>query len=1073
MGHQISHEIKELATCGGRDGALPVSLDWPLQVDHRKSLFGGHVEKLMLMRDTLANGESVIFRTDLKSKLRIHDFIICRPDEAKQSALVAISEDGRISPVRPGERRRGDVTRHLHLPDAVVTYGGKLMVRINPRDLDELPARVYRCDSEEDVLKILHAMVSVGAENLSIVMGMELIRLDFDKNRFAGEHERLILENSRLMMENRIVTSLTFGPLISVKLKAAPDRLATYFNRLKVDDKADKDRLVLEMKGRDVDPLDIERFKEATGAERDTRGKTGRFFQILAAQAHKKGFLIYEDKPDTQASSSTPEEQTLTQVVTKVAETLRQLASKPETWRMFLSWEPLRVCTASDFMGQAHYHRAMGDDEAFVRLALRAMDCLASEYVHAHPSSHAAPTSHAIPHGGAFDHFIHMLRQKKHQTVVEQDTYVMFSTTKGMIDKLVEQYTSGEIRQERFEETFQHVCKSMIAIVDAALLPLARAEGDNEGLVQSLRTKADYLRYLHVWIPAHRAEDGARIKALYHEAVEATVELEARHVQTTTSYVNLGLLHAEVFRDCDSAAAACRSGMQRESARTLHKTPSASEIFNWQLLQSNVAAFETRIFIVEITFEGAGFRAHRDNVVAHSPAGSSKLHLAKQAQAAKAKAKAKAAAKQASAAASAAQQTKHDICSVTGFQHWMGVLRPDPTVQAAPVEIPQKDLEATPEEQVVLRWLHSQPLKRRQAGKKDVPLSWLSELQWIDHVEVAEVDEDEDVTCRVACAVRFFVPPLNVPQAKPTGVQMQEFRDVLRHLHESLGHASHEKMRDILRQQVLPDREWVLDAVDDVICDRCERYHASQVQARNEAHAHKKHGRRVSIMGMPSAAGNAPPESMNAVRSTAPNAEAGEGAAKAPPKKHFHAFAVWIQQFTEALRDWPIRHYAPSQEPKRVRLQDLSRLRDVVRCLDNDGVVFEDLDKGVIGSTALHQGDVLLFKDNLKGKSVKQLMESVANGGEDGNTLQFFPCPRVVEARIVEMAPYSLFHHLFRGFQTARLLEPLAGFQSLRTLEQDIVHSHKSVQSNAPQPRRIAGLSARRNPLQASSRGCR
>jgi len=137
-----------------------------------------------------------------------------------------------------------------------------------------------------------------------------------------------------------------------------------------------------------------------------------------------------------------------------------------------------------------------------------------------------------------------------------------------------------------------------------------------------------------------------------------------------------------------------------------------------------------------------------------------------------------------------------------------------------------------------------------------------------------------------------------------------------------------------------------------------------------------------------------------------------------------------------------------------------------------------------VGNSQICPGDILQWPDDIQGDSVHERcyrqLEKANENGEINVNLRFLPSLQVHTAKIVAAGPYTDTHKHFSGFPGSssvegKLLKPCNNDFSY----QFVIREMKAFQEQASQrtarnkvPRRIAALSARRNPIQAAKRGC-
>jgi len=128
---------------------------------------------------------------------------------------------------------------------------------------------------------------------------------------------------------------------------------------------------------------------------------------------------------------------------------------------------------------------------------------------------------------------------------------------------------------------------------------------------------------------------------------------------------------------------------------------------------------------------------------------------------------------------------------------------------------------------------------------------------------------------------------------------------------------------------------------------------------------------------------------------------------------------------------------------------------------------------------------ILLWPHDKQGLPLKQLLQDLTEETRNRDVkrvnLQFLPRLQVHSAKIVASGPYTDVHRHFVGFPGSgavdgKLLRPCSNdlsYQSvIRELRTNAQRMAQSMTSHRA-PRRIAALSARRNPIQAATHGCR
>lgn len=147
------------------------------------------------------------------------------------------------------------------------------------------------------------------------------------------------------------------------------------------------------------------------------------------------------------------------------------------------------------------------------------------------------------------------------------DRDLILSAFKRLVDDLTERFKSGQIEAERFESKLTRLCNKVNNLMDYVLVPQSEARNDHSNLALILKTKADYLRYQFCLAPTTLPPDklpimGRKISELYEEAHEICKRyLPASHLTTISTACNAAVSQVEIWRNHHGGAMMLREAL--------------------------------------------------------------------------------------------------------------------------------------------------------------------------------------------------------------------------------------------------------------------------------------------------------------------------------------------------------------------------------------------------------------------------------------------------------------------------------------------------------------------------------
>jgi len=1017
------------SSCGGTDNskATPRSLFKAKSNDYPKIdlLLDEHGK---IKPEFMKEEDGVLQRQDLRtSRQLIMPLHHAGLDDTSQQIIVGMNSDGDV--IQDPTSQDGVKQKFtLRMPDTHArTFGqtANYVLRVDSEDTPNLGHLITRVQTEQEIVDALLSLLRAGAETLNLSVGRECLSLEFEKMQIVQQHDRFQHIDGAALAGCQLVTGFTFVTMFHNKLYPAPDPLQREFDRLR-EGKHTKAQLVREMQARGLSQSELERFKDAVGDNPtgEKQNKSRQYYHNRANNADELTFFVRpvenpgdfirekeEDEDGVVIKQSLPtaqpgeEYQVVADIISEITKEIREKSMDPLNWMPLLSWEPMRLTSVKDCMHLAYQTRALGDEDGYVRMALRAVEIVANQARMNEAGSGSSSNTSGKMAVDMEDH--------------ERDA--ILSCNKATIDKWIERYLEGTVHIDRFEETFVQVCSRMLDIT-STLIKLAERAKDEANLVLYLRTKADYLRYLYVWIPSQRPSD-QEIQKTYEQALDVAQSLPPMNITTISAWVNLTVFHAEVRRDSITAASECRRGIDKESNRQVVGELTPADIFNWHLLSLNMEAFESRIVVFALRFQLASLTSHAEaagRVKAPEPEwaeGSPRL--------VKKNCKARRNTEDGVIQESPVRlrsRTQEPQQKNEGGSGWCGEARkqqPGSTGREGGEEwnakggnsarsAMKKPETAVPEETEVVAdsdemsavrgWLRSSPLRRIRNERDEPPVPDVQYLYWLEHVELA--------------------PEEYCGKAAGSRAKGMDDGDSESSSESSAGAPSEQEEDAMLAGQEEEQGAWFL-----VAC-------AAKLKPAEQGERKESHGD--------------------------------------DPSKW-----EWAENLCDQLLSWS--PHASNSGTKLLRLiANNDQYKDVVNCLDAQGIVVKASQQPV-GGVRLHLGDALSLTGDLEDRTVEDLRNGKVNCPV---TLVFIPCLAVQEARVAEAGEYADVHECFEGFRDSakRRLRPRVNhFSTLGQLCHKLKDCQKTRKTSGSgvAPRPLRGLSARRNPLQAVQRGCR
>mmetsp|Transcript_76414 Transcript_76414/g.151179 ORF Transcript_76414/g.151179 Transcript_76414/m.151179 type:complete len:1081 (+) Transcript_76414:77-3319(+) len=1040
-------------------------------------------------------GIGVLDRFDLTSRLSMKEGIFAKPDGSLKEPWILSSDNGDgIYSMRRGlcgpKQMANENTICVDLPtrcDYCRTECPKksqYVIRIVCTDTPQLPPLVRRVDTKEALVQELQQCVSIGVESMMVTIGQELFSIEFDPSGLVVEHESHLSGDDTVSRNLKIISSYAWMVLRKYQFRAQTDVLRRQCDKVDKNNGNMKLEAVIEEMRKSAKDMkhdmrssrvlksnDVERFLSAmaTFSCPPNRAVSSELYMACAIQnADERRFTavpMEEEQKTTENESgqarsavvgpSGVDYKKIKGCVDGIMKNLKEDISNPEKWEIVVGWECLQALTAQDALHEATRCEANENTAGFARYCMKAARFAAEEgrmyELQVSQNSRQLTGHHSRQH------------QAKPRpsltaplTEIQQET--VFAGGKAMLDSYFEKFLSGNLKREAFLDQCTVLCDGMVGMVDDCLLLQGVAEAkQDEHLATCKRQKADYLRYLHVFVPTRRDQEDYICK-LYEEAKDHAMTVRHRTLAGVAACINHAIFTAEVRCDFVEAAQILRSGitemegLQVQQARGEDEvsTVNPSDYFAWNLIHSNCEAFESRIVILQVSFELPSWNVQLSAAEAQHITDPKDL---------------------AAIRPSVEPQSNIDACESPPVMR-VEATSPKPLPPEAPV---------------------SPTLSRhspRECGEVRRTSNWL-----LSFAQPPPEEEPVDETVKQAEEIKpnqgaTQKPRLSVPGMirPPPPLDSKEEITVRRWLCSKPAC----RRRGVETEQ---DPEQEGDRTVDNIVQVRWIDHVEE-GGRGVLLDHERHEGETTLTRAVERFQQASKKVSTLQRHASPFRKQG----KAESTKTFllgcvvrvnpHNQVTSQKRAEEALRDKLEAELTKKSvdlgigEGVKTLTITKPEFMTLANYLDLRGVVQGTPPVAPVGDSQICPGDILQWPDGTQGDSVhdrcSHQLDKANEKGESRVKLSFLPSLQVHTAKIVAAGPYTDTHKHFSGFPGSssvegKLLKPCNNDFSY----QFVIREMKAFQEQASQrtarnkvPRRIAALSARRNPIQAAKRGC-
>mmetsp|Transcript_70810 Transcript_70810/g.124976 ORF Transcript_70810/g.124976 Transcript_70810/m.124976 type:complete len:1055 (-) Transcript_70810:77-3241(-) len=1007
---------------------------------------------------------SVTERADMATRwpVSLDEFAIL--DEPSQRMKVALSPRGdirRIIDDRNGASKGSQITMaeatrqgyqvvDLALPgtkideEATLLGGGqKLVIKVFSEDTPSAEPIVRRCSSTDkasavdQVTDLVLGVLQTGAESANLSIGYEMLLLKYDKTDVMNEAEH--------RPRPWVVSYYIFGPLRFYRLWPTPDPLNPYYERIEQVKRGTlqaKEAIIRELRAKEFEEIEVTRFIESTGGEGSEKthadGKSDKLLRILAKESVSRRFWLQEtdhsfhpldgQRPTEMRGRKIPPAPphsascgTVRAMLKELVHTLGKQAADISNWNVLIDWEALHIKTVKETLHEAQRFRMLGDEASHVRFALKVVELMKK----------------LTPE-----------QRNKLGKLSNTEWYSVVMANKTILDDTVDGFLAGSMQRNRFENLLEHHCVKVLDMFDGTLLPMAQYNQNLERMTMCMRQRADYLRYMHFWISARRADDDGQIEKSYKRALELTRELPSRHVIGTGVYVNLATFHAECMRDLEMAAFICRAGIQWGS-RPLDSQMSPGQTFNWKLLVTNLEGFESQICVLNVVFREKDFAKHKE-ALGNAYQNGWMEELAE-------------AMPNLDPEGARAYRAKKEKAEKPEEEEPHDQTEPEKAVDAPA---------ATPEPSAGYPARPGQDPALAAGTRTDCAGEWdkakLTAFHFANSAAGMCLDRRafEASSPLAPAAGDFPVPPPQSPREEEDELASREHTArepetppdlmdrlvVLRWLRgqplfldDVDGNEKGEEEDDgeaFVPRQLLAQVRWVETLSRGPVTREGQNFTVACVVRLHQKALAQAAAARAHAAGMePRSHDNQP------VKEKIPN---------------------WSDVLVEAVKGWPESKATSHQ----IRIEDQNLLVYLGFSLSEDGVVRRSLR---VDQYRLWPGETLSMTGPLEGKSPREGIAALREG--------HVPCPveitfikpmQVQSAKLLDTAPYMEQHSNFMGFrEDGRNLKVSEQFTTLDDLCKVIAAERQKDQQQQMAPKRIPGLSTRRNPVLAMNRGCK
>lgn len=974
--------------------------------------------RINLLSEFLSEKDSVVDRSNLSSVYpsSLSDFVTPPREDASCPADVEIASDGNVTLVKIAPSMGSKVMKCVFPTPRIFCDGDQARFRMLCLADDggghESSVKVFKRGMPKDLHSSLAKTVETLTKPFHLDVARELIRVDYDKVEVIEEVESLRHSDMHDWPSCRVIVGFNWVVLKKFTFNPLPDMVMDLCNSLLYStDSKDKIDNRVERNPR-LTTKDKNRYYEHVG--RGPAIDIDLFLQTKAKYAPERKYVV-EANP---AGEESLYKGTLEECLDLLFAEMKTSSVHRENWHLLLGWEPQKIVTLDEYFHHAAQQRNRGNDNAALDTCMQCCDYLNHKYqAYKHVEQDLVQTTN---------------RSKKSTStklpplpqLSEEQVSAIFSSGRTLIDRAVGQYMDGQLSQDRFEDQFLRVSLRMVDFVDCVLLPSACKLNVAAFKLALLRTKADYLRQVVVWVPRARDRE-EEIKQIYNQALGMRHSLPSWSQATISTYINFAVYCAEVMRDNETAVHLCAAGKEHVE-RSLHRggadnAPTPSAIFNWSLLESNRRAYCSWLVILQITFDPRSLESH---AACHKPPDVVKEEVV-----------------QSKSGWRECGGMYATYCAPSEKDASETVGAPDHAMKFAKEQEPEHHQST----KAALQWLKTKPFHNH-------PFKYMEAARWIDAIEVFDATH--------------FIDPEWV-EDEETG-QEAAHKPTIESKRQAIQQAEALEGNTFLAACVLQPKR-----LRDIQSEK-ER---KELAARNDP------GR-----GMVSDSDMLHPVS--------------DGLSVEHPRPEGHDFSFdLIREFELAFPEWPTEHSRTAADEFHVHIRSMEDLNVVNQALDDDGLIVPLKDAGEpscrkcgyvfaevlpwcpecktqrqasawkISGLAVHPGSTLV---QIGPKAVK--LSFIRNAAEPfKQRLTFVPPLRVASAKVLHKGSYSCFHELFRGWKEHGNLRflPTPWIPDLHDLGRGVREWQTEMREPRPPPRRIQGLSARRDPLEAAQRGCR
>uniref|UniRef100_A0A7S0B9U1 14-3-3 domain-containing protein n=1 Tax=Pyrodinium bahamense TaxID=73915 RepID=A0A7S0B9U1_9DINO len=607
------------------------------------------------------------------------------------------------------------------------------------KDTEQILPVVKMYKSGKEMRDQLYEFLRGGAVDLEVTVGQEMLVVEYDPIAILSELEQRDEESWRTT-KNQVITSFAWMVPFTYHFEAIHDPIKKLLERIqkqptKEDRQLTKEQILRELKNREEL---CNRFNKFMQDDEEISSLAEKYLRYMVDTVPERRFHLNHNEAGTQGAAkdgghSKGGGKTVEQCIGEMLEKVKQESRIMDNWQLLIGWEPVQVKTAREAMHEAQRYKAMGQETEAMRCALR-----------------AASLGNELAGRQQWD---------PQQGLLPRDQDFVIFAGKEMVDEMLEQFENNKMSRSTFEDQFADLCDTMVTTLNNIL---ASKDGPEHVAIYN-RQLADYLRYLHVFVPRRRSSED-KIEAHYRTAENNAKRLRRRHLAGISTAVNFAVHCAEVQRDSAKAAAICRQCLTDDSTRkeeedsghqNLNQQINPSEVFNWDLLKQNLVAFETRIVILRVSFRLNSWKAHQ-KVFRKRDQGASGPGSAKGLPGSDAALGGQLTGRKAGLMNRRDKARGCFECMPRAADDTTGGGTPRTAADAGPgaagsATPKQSEEDPLDDLRTVRRWLNSCPLRPEQNddadsdGEEEGAARWRA-IRWVDHAEPMETDEAEDIT---------------------------------------------------------------------------------------------------------------------------------------------------------------------------------------------------------------------------------------------------------------------------------------------------------------------------------------